>query len=148
MKKMVFAVALFVLCLGLVLGVTTGCLGDDDDDDSATVDDTDDDDADDDASSQGSLPDDDGQPAEGGEPPQEAIDACDGKAEGDDCEVDLPEGLLSGTCLMIESVLACVPEGGQGSEPVSCDEVDEGMPCCGDGICDGPETADNCSEDC
>jgi len=35
-----------------------------------------------------------------------------------------------------------------GDEPVSCDEVPEGMPCCGDAICDGPETEANCAVDC
>ena len=38
--------------------------------------------------------------------------------------------------------------GGPGGEPVDCEDVQEGMPCCGDGICDGPETVDNCPEDC
>jgi len=37
--------------------------------------------------------------------------------------------------------------GGPGSPP-PCDQVPPGMPCCGDGICGGPETADNCPEDC
>lgn len=35
-----------------------------------------------------------------------------------------------------------------GTEPVSCDDVPAGAPCCGDGICGGPETTDNCSADC
>ena len=30
----------------------------------------------------------------------------------------------------------------------SCDEVAVGMPCCGDGICDGPETDRSCAVDC
>ncbi len=38
--------------------------------------------------------------------------------------------------------------GGGGGTIITCDEVADGMPCCGDDICDGPETADNCSEDC
>lgn len=37
--------------------------------------------------------------------------------------------------------------GGPGSPP-PCDQVPAGSPCCGDGICGGPETADNCPEDC
>ena len=37
---------------------------------------------------------------------------------------------------------------GLGDEPISCDEVQQGMPCCGDDICDGPETAQNCAVDC
>lgn len=39
------------------------------------------------------------------------------------------------------------PGGGPG-DPPPCSEVPEGLPCCGDGICGGPETADNCPEDC
>jgi len=35
-----------------------------------------------------------------------------------------------------------------GGELPSCDEVPPGRPCCGDGICGGPETADNCPADC
>lgn len=38
--------------------------------------------------------------------------------------------------------------GGNPGDPPSCDEVPQGNPCCGDGICDGPETADNCAADC
>ena len=37
---------------------------------------------------------------------------------------------------------------GPGSEPVACSAVPSGAPCCGDEICGGPETAENCSEDC
>ncbi|NCG20487.1 MAG: YHYH protein [Rhodobacterales bacterium] len=39
------------------------------------------------------------------------------------------------------------PGAGNGGPP-TCDEVEVGMPCCGDDICDGPETADNCAADC
>ena len=35
-----------------------------------------------------------------------------------------------------------------GNEPISCSEVPEGAPCCGDMICGGPETTENCAEDC
>jgi hypothetical protein len=38
-------------------------------------------------------------------------------------------------------------DGGGGQLP-SCDEVPLGMPCCGDGICGGPENTNNCPEDC
>ncbi|MFM2245158.1 MAG: hypothetical protein RL071_1232 [Pseudomonadota bacterium] len=38
-------------------------------------------------------------------------------------------------------------DGGAG-DPPDCSEVEAGRPCCGDGICDGPETADNCAADC
>jgi len=38
--------------------------------------------------------------------------------------------------------------GDQGGELVTCDEVPAGSPCCGDGVCDGPETTENCGEDC
>ncbi len=33
-------------------------------------------------------------------------------------------------------------------EPISCDDAEPDMPCCGDDVCDGPETADNCAVDC
>ena len=39
-------------------------------------------------------------------------------------------------------------DGGPGADPVDCADVPDGMPCCGDGVCDGPETADNCAVDC
>ncbi len=38
--------------------------------------------------------------------------------------------------------------GGGGDDIPDCDEVPPGNPCCGDGICGGPETEDNCPEDC
>ena len=37
--------------------------------------------------------------------------------------------------------------GGGGGVP-DCEDVPPGNPCCGDGICGGPETEDNCPEDC
>ncbi len=37
---------------------------------------------------------------------------------------------------------------GPGGDVLSCDDADAGQPCCGDDVCDGPETAANCSEDC
>ncbi|MAX69448.1 MAG: hypothetical protein CMP60_07190 [Flavobacteriales bacterium] len=37
--------------------------------------------------------------------------------------------------------------GGGGNIP-SCDNVPQGMPCCGDGICGGPENSNNCPIDC
>jgi hypothetical protein len=104
MKKFVILVALTMACLALVLGFNIGC-GDDDDasggDGEATLED--DDDA---ASDSGGVSEGDEPPA----PPQEAIDACDGLTEGDDCEVETPDGQLIGTCLTIEDVLACIPE--------------------------------------
>jgi hypothetical protein len=45
-------------------------------------------------------------------PPQEAIDACSGDSGGDACEVNTPQGAITGTCTSIEGQLACVPEGG------------------------------------
>ena len=41
-----------------------------------------------------------------------------------------------------------VAGGGDGDDIPDCDEVPPGAPCCGDGICGGPETEDNCPEDC
>lgn len=35
-----------------------------------------------------------------------------------------------------------------GNNPPNCDEVPPDAPCCGDGVCGGPETLDNCPEDC
>ena len=37
---------------------------------------------------------------------------------------------------------------GPGGDVITCDEVGAGQPCCGDDVCDGPETAVNCAEDC
>ena len=45
-------------------------------------------------------------------PPQEAIDACGGASEGDACEINAPHGIVTGTCRLIEGLLACVPAGG------------------------------------
>ena len=38
--------------------------------------------------------------------------------------------------------------GGGGGGVVDCDDAPPGAPCCGDGICGGPETENNCPEDC
>jgi len=38
--------------------------------------------------------------------------------------------------------------GGTGGGVPNCEDVPPGMPCCGDGICGGPETEDNCPLDC
>ncbi|MDP8223202.1 MAG: DUF1566 domain-containing protein [Candidatus Lernaella stagnicola] len=75
------------------------------DDPNAGVGDDDDDDNNDDNDDN----DDDSTPP--GEPPQEAIDACNDKDEGDDCEFEAPEGTLTGTCEIREELLVCVPEG-------------------------------------
>lgn len=37
---------------------------------------------------------------------------------------------------------------GMGMDPPTCDMVPMGSKCCGDDLCDGPETAANCPEDC
>lgn len=39
-------------------------------------------------------------------------------------------------------------DGGPGDTPVDCEDVPDGSPCCGDDICDGPETEANCPADC
>ena len=31
---------------------------------------------------------------------------------------------------------------------MDCEDVPVGVPCCGDGVCGGPETEDNCPIDC
>jgi len=48
----------------------------------------------------------------------------------------------------VDGDLPPVDGDGAGDEPVSCDDVQEGMPCCGDGVCDGSETEQNCAVDC
>jgi len=35
-----------------------------------------------------------------------------------------------------------------GGNPIDCDDPAAGPRCCGDGICDGPETEENCPADC
>jgi hypothetical protein len=45
-------------------------------------------------------------------PPQEALDACSEASEGDACEINAPHGIVTGTCRLIEGLLACVPAGG------------------------------------
>jgi len=58
-----------------------------------------------------------GQPAQNGQPPQEAIDACVGSSEGARCQVDTPNGLLDGICRTVQTgEFACVPEGGPPSQ--------------------------------
>lgn len=37
---------------------------------------------------------------------------------------------------------------GGGPQVMDCTDPPTGGGCCGDGVCDGPETTDNCSEDC
>ncbi len=48
-------------------------------------------------------------PGGGMEPPQEAQDACSGKASGNICSFQAPHGLITGTCLYANNKLACVP---------------------------------------
>ena len=38
--------------------------------------------------------------------------------------------------------------GGGGGGVPNCEDVPPGNPCCGDGVCGGPETEDNCPSDC
>ncbi|MEP4890550.1 MAG: hypothetical protein ABJV04_11020 [Aliiglaciecola sp.] len=48
----------------------------------------------------------------GGKPPQEAIDACSGKSEGDEVSFSTPRGdTLTATCKTMEDELVAVPEG-------------------------------------
>lgn len=46
-------------------------------------------------------------------PPPEAVEACQGQAEGDECRFESPRGEMSGTCRTPprQEVLACVPRG-------------------------------------
>lgn len=52
------------------------------------------------------------QPPAGRTPPQEAIDACSGLSESASCEFTSPWDSVTGTCMLIQSQLACVPQGG------------------------------------
>jgi hypothetical protein len=52
------------------------------------------------------------QNGQSGQPPQEAIAACSGLSENATCQVITPQGTLSGTCMLVQSQLACVPQGG------------------------------------
>jgi hypothetical protein len=55
-----------------------------------------------------------GQLAVGGLPPQEAIDACTGLAQGSVCSITTPNGVVSGTCGTPPNIsqMACMPAGG------------------------------------
>ncbi len=54
-----------------------------------------------------------GQPPDGRTPPQEAIDACNGKSEQESCEFTSPKGAETGVCEMVQDRLACSPQHGQ-----------------------------------
>ena len=75
-----------------------------------------DDDAIDDDASDDDMSDDDATDDDTSPPPDEAVQACEGKSVGDDCSFTSPNGEVTGTCQMIGDVLACVPEGGPPSE--------------------------------
>lgn len=47
-----------------------------------------------------------------GKPPQEAIDACNGKSEGTTVEFTSPRGTVKGTCKSMNGQMVAVPEGG------------------------------------
>jgi hypothetical protein len=71
-----------------------------------------------------------GQPAGpiGGQPPQEAMDACTGLNEGASCTFQAPVGQISGSCMSIQGQLTCVPEGeppppGGGSQAQKCQSL-------------------------
>jgi hypothetical protein len=52
-------------------------------------------------------------PQDGGQPPQEAIDACSGLSQGAACTMDTLNGTLTGSCMTVQTgQLACVPAGG------------------------------------
>jgi len=51
-------------------------------------------------------------------PPQAAFDACSQKAEGDSCQVALPDRTVSGTCAATpDGALACRPDHPPGPPP-------------------------------
>ncbi|MCP4398594.1 MAG: hypothetical protein GY801_15020 [bacterium] len=56
-----------------------------------------------------------------GEPPQEALDACIDKLQGEVCEIETPHRTMTGTCMMPPQgeQFVCVPEGGPPGGPPS-----------------------------
>jgi hypothetical protein len=46
------------------------------------------------------------------QPPTEAISACSGLSENAACQFTSPRGSVTGTCRLVQSQLACVPQGG------------------------------------
>jgi len=53
------------------------------------------------------------QQGSGGQPPQEAINACSSLSQGAACTVNTPDGSLTGSCMIVQAgQLACVPVGG------------------------------------
>jgi hypothetical protein len=82
------------------------------------------------------LADGNGPPRQGrGGPPQEAIDACSGKASGDACSVAFHGQTLEGTCRNGpdgQGALACLPARPPGPPPeakAACDGKSEGATC-------------------
>ncbi|WP_342805117.1 hypothetical protein [Alteromonas sp. M12] len=48
----------------------------------------------------------------GGKPPQEAIEVCEGKSEGDEVSFSTPRGdTITATCQIMQDELVAVPEG-------------------------------------
>ena len=60
-----------------------------------------------------------GQQRERRGPPPEAIEACSGASEGQECVVETPHGTLEGTCRQMPDAeeLACVPNDHRGGPP-------------------------------
>ena len=50
-----------------------------------------------------------GQPSDGRTPPQQAIEACDGKSEQQTCEFTAQKGAETGVCETVQNQLACSP---------------------------------------
>jgi hypothetical protein len=79
-------------------------------------------------------------------PPQAAFDACQGKGNGERCDIALPDRTISGTCMTTpEGALACRPDHPPGPPPEmtqGCAGKKEGEPCVAlhgddheDGVC-------------
>ena len=62
-------------------------------------------------------PADQSQPGQPPSPPQAAMEACRGAAEGNACTVNLPRGPITGSCRPVLNQLACIPEGGPPPPP-------------------------------
>ncbi len=66
-----------------------------------------------------------GQPVQGGTPPQAAITACTGKKDKDACEFTSPKGTEAGVCEIVENQFACSPKHDPSNADPSGQTVDQ-----------------------
>jgi len=56
-------------------------------------------------------------PSFGQTPPQAAVTACSNASQGDTCQFNVPNGIITGTCSTLMQQLVCVPSGGIPDRP-------------------------------